>query len=193
MKVYEIMSSNNLGISEIEKKFDERIEQLTKSLPHLEGSNCATLTLMNILEVIGVEKNHHYNNLIFPLAGGFGGFKSLNDWRGPCGAVCGGTASIGLISGGKENITPEDVPKVYYLGSRFCHEFEKEFGSDFMYVTPGIKWAGIQREGQKQLYTPDLAVQDCTSSILVIGGAITKAEDKKATAYEILQAMAPYV
>ena len=123
------MSGSNPEISEIEKKFDKRIEQLKQSLPHLEGSNCATLTMMNILEVIGVEKNHHYNNLIFPLAGGFGGFKSMNDWRGPCGAVCGGTASIGLISGGKENIKPEDVPKVYYLGSRFCHEFEKEFGS----------------------------------------------------------------
>ena len=70
---------------------------------------------------------------------------------------------------------------------------EKEFGSDFMYVTPGIKWAGVQREGQKQLYTPDKAVQDCSNSILVIGGAITKAEDKKATAYEILKAMAQYL
>jgi len=72
-------------------------------------------------------------------------------------------------------------------------ELEKRFGSDFMYVTPGIKWAGIQREGQKQLYTPDLAVKDCSNSILVIGGAITNAEDKKATAYEILQAMARYL
>jgi len=70
---------------------------------------------------------------------------------------------------------------------------EKEFGSDFMYVTPGIKWAGVQREGQKQLYTPDKAVQDCSNSILVIGGAITKAEDKRATAYEILQAMAQHL
>jgi len=67
---------------------------------------------------------------------------------------------------------------------------EKEFGSDFMYVTPGIKWAEIQREGQKQLYTPDKAVIDCKNSILVIGGAITKAKDRQATAYEILQAMA---
>jgi orotidine-5'-phosphate decarboxylase len=72
-------------------------------------------------------------------------------------------------------------------------ELERRFGSDFMYVTPGIKWARIQREGQKQLYTPDKAVQDCTSSILVIGGAITEAEDKKATAYEILQAMAQHL
>ena len=70
---------------------------------------------------------------------------------------------------------------------------EKEFGSDFMYVTPGIEWAGVQREGQKQLYTPDKAVQDCTNSILVIGGAITKKENKRETAYEILQAMAKYL
>jgi orotidine-5'-phosphate decarboxylase len=70
---------------------------------------------------------------------------------------------------------------------------EKEFGSDFLYVTPGIEWAGIHREGQKQLYTPDLAVQDCSSSILVIGGAIAKSKNRPATAYEILQAMAPYV
>lgn len=72
-------------------------------------------------------------------------------------------------------------------------ELEKKFGSDFMYVTPGIKWAGVQREGQKQLYTPDKAVQDCSNSILVIGGAITNAEDKKATAYGILQAMAQHL
>ncbi|MBR9691886.1 orotidine-5'-phosphate decarboxylase [Candidatus Woesearchaeota archaeon] len=70
---------------------------------------------------------------------------------------------------------------------------EKEFGSDFTYVTPGIKWAGIQNIGQKQLYTPDRAVEDCSSSILVIGSAITKAEDKKTTAYEILQAMAKHL
>jgi len=67
---------------------------------------------------------------------------------------------------------------------------EKEFGSDFIYVTPGIKWAGKQGSGQKQLYTPDKAVKDCSSSILVIGSAITKAEDRKGTAYEILRAMA---
>lgn len=70
---------------------------------------------------------------------------------------------------------------------------EKEFGFDFMYVTPGIKWAGVQREGQKQLYTPDLAVQDCASSILVVGGAITKAKDRPKAAYEILQAMAKHL
>lgn len=89
---------------------------------------------------------------------------------------------------------------------------EKEFGKDFIYVTPGIEWAGVSREGQKQLYTPDRAVQDCTNSILVIGGAIANAgnaydssggkktlvkrgtpEDRQTTAYEILQAMAAHL
>ncbi|MAG02702.1 orotidine-5'-phosphate decarboxylase [Candidatus Pacearchaeota archaeon] len=70
-------------------------------------------------------------------------------------------------------------------------DLEKEFGSDFIYVTPGIKWAGKQGAGQKQLYTPDRAVQDCSNSILVVGSAITKAENRRETAYEILKAMAP--
>ena len=70
---------------------------------------------------------------------------------------------------------------------------EKEFGSDFLYVTPGIKWKGVYREGQQHVYTPDQAVRDCKNSILVIGGAITKhktPEERKRVAYEIIQAMA---
>ncbi len=70
---------------------------------------------------------------------------------------------------------------------------EKEFGSDFLYVTPGIKWEGKQGTGQKQLYTPNRAVQDCKNSILIIGSAITKAENKRDTAYEILKAMAKHL
>ena len=69
-------------------------------------------------------------------------------------------------------------------------ELEKEFGSDFLYVTPDIKWADKQGAGQKQLYTPDRAVRDCSNSMLVIGSAVTKAKDKPGTAYKILQAMA---
>ncbi|MBN2516731.1 MAG: orotidine-5'-phosphate decarboxylase [Deltaproteobacteria bacterium] len=67
---------------------------------------------------------------------------------------------------------------------------EKQFGSHFLYVTPGISWAGKHGAGQKQLYTPDLAVRDCTNSILVLGSAITQSKDKRLTAYEILQVMA---
>ena len=40
--------------------------------------------------------------------------------------------------------------------------------------------------GQKQLYTPDRAVKDFSSSILIMGRAVIKAEDSPATAYEIL-------
>jgi orotidine-5'-phosphate decarboxylase len=69
-------------------------------------------------------------------------------------------------------------------------ELEKRFGSHLLYVTPGISWAGKHGTGQKQLYTPDLAVRDCSNSILVLGSAITKAEDKRSTAYEIIKAMA---
>ena len=72
-------------------------------------------------------------------------------------------------------------------------ELEKKFGSDFLYVTPGIKWGGRRGEGQKQLYTPEKAVQDCSNSILVIGSAITKAEDRKKTAYDIIKSMAKYL
>jgi len=69
-------------------------------------------------------------------------------------------------------------------------QLEKEFGSDFLYVTPGIEWAGKKGEGQKQLYTPDKAVRDCNNSILVIGSAIREAKNKRKTTYEIIKAMA---
>lgn len=70
---------------------------------------------------------------------------------------------------------------------------EKTLGSSLLYITPGIEWGGIQGVGQKQLYTPDLAVRDCSSSILVVGSAITKAKDRRQITYEILQAMAKYL
>lgn len=72
-------------------------------------------------------------------------------------------------------------------------ELEKEFGSDLLYVTPGIEWAGKRGEGQKQLYTPGMAVRECNNSILVVGSAITKADDRRKAAYEILQDMAEHL
>ena len=71
-------------------------------------------------------------------------------------------------------------------------KMEKQFGK-WEYVTPGVKFAGVQNVGQKQLDTPDGAVQACKSSTLVIGSAVTKAPDRRKTAHEILQVMAPYV
>jgi len=66
-------------------------------------------------------------------------------------------------------------------------------GDDFIYVTPGIKWNGKKGYGQKQLYTPGKAVQDCDNSILVIGSAITGSENKVEAAKEILEDMARYL
>jgi orotidine-5'-phosphate decarboxylase len=72
-------------------------------------------------------------------------------------------------------------------------ELEKRFGGGFMYVTPGITYGGKQGAGQKQLCSPEQAVRECKNSILVIGSAITKAENKVQTAYDILKSMAPYI
>jgi len=69
-------------------------------------------------------------------------------------------------------------------------KLEKEFGSDFLYVTPGVQWKGVSGKGQKQLYTPGDAVRDCSNSILIIGSAITKAENPEIAAHEILEDMA---
>lgn len=69
-------------------------------------------------------------------------------------------------------------------------ELEKRFGATFLYVTPGISWGGKHGAGQKQLYSPDRAVRDCSNSILILGSALTNAGDKNATALEIIAAMA---
>lgn len=70
---------------------------------------------------------------------------------------------------------------------------EALFGKSLVYVTPGINMGDVFNKGQKQLYEPSNAVQDCSNSILVIGSAITKAENMEAQAYRALQEMAEYV
>ncbi len=116
---------------EITKRFDEKVAQLKRDLPkasEMLSVNCAALTLTSVLEVIGVE-SHFFYNLAVPLAGGFGGFRSMYDWKGPCGAVCGGCAAIGIILGGHDKMKPKDIPNAYLRASRYAHSFEKEFGS----------------------------------------------------------------
>ncbi|TFF90813.1 MAG: C_GCAxxG_C_C family protein [Promethearchaeota archaeon] len=109
--------------------FAEKIADLQKTLPRLEkGVNCAELTLKNILEVLGI-KNGLLNNAIIPLAGGFGGYKSRKGWQGACGAVCGGSAAIGIILGGKKRMQNKKIPIAYLKAARFATEFEKQFGS----------------------------------------------------------------
>ncbi|MBA7560795.1 hypothetical protein ES708_02426 [subsurface metagenome] len=105
----------------INAKFDEKIKEL-------EEKNCAELTLTSVLDVLGIN-NGIINNLMIPLAGGFGGYKSEKGWQGGCGAVCGGCAAAGVILGGKERMSNELIPIAYLKGAKFATDFEKEFGT----------------------------------------------------------------
>jgi len=113
----------------INAKFDEKIKELEEKLPKMTvGVNCAELTLTNILDVLGINDGI-INNLMIPLAGGFGGYKSEKGWQGACGAVCGGVAASGVILGGKERMPNESIPVAYLKGAKFATDFEKEFGT----------------------------------------------------------------
>jgi len=59
-------------------------------------------------------------------------------------------------------------------------------GHDFLTVVPGIRLASQNLDDQKRVMTPELAISLGASS-LVIGRAITGAEDPKGTAMKILE------
>ena len=117
---------------DINTKFDEALKQLEETLPKenpTEGG-CADTTLKNILSILGIEDNM-INNIMIPLSGGLGGYKSEKGWFGPCGAVVGGCASVGAILGGKERekMSSNLVPVAFMKSAQFAKEFENEFGS----------------------------------------------------------------
>ncbi|UCD01659.1 MAG: C_GCAxxG_C_C family protein, partial [Promethearchaeota archaeon] len=117
---------------DLDSQFKEKIKKLKETLPKLEGErNCAALTLTNVADILGISElnRFYFNNLAVPLGGGFGGFKSIKDWKGPCGAVSGGCAAIGLILGGREQLKLKDYLNTYQKAAIFAHYFEKEFGS----------------------------------------------------------------
>lgn len=114
---------------DIQAKFDAKVNELKETLPKMRvGVNCAELTLTSVLDVLGI-KNGVINNLIMPLAGGFGGYKSEKGWQGACGAVCGGCAATGVILGGKERMSDDLIPIAYMKSAKFATDFEKEFGT----------------------------------------------------------------
>ncbi|MHA1803301.1 MAG: C-GCAxxG-C-C family protein [Promethearchaeota archaeon] len=118
-----------MEVKDINKKFDEMIARLKGELPKMkEGVNCAELTLTSVLQVLGID-NGVFHNLMIPLAGGFGGFKSKSGWQGACGAVCGGCAALGIIMGGKERMNNDMIPMAYLKASKFATDFENQFGS----------------------------------------------------------------
>lgn len=69
-----------------------------------------------------------------------------------------------------------------------CHEasaIRKEFGNDFIIVTPGIRLIGVDVGDQKRVATPKAAMEN-GSNYLVIGRSIVKAADPKQAVIEIL-------
>ncbi len=52
----------------------------------------------------------------------------------------------------------------------------KRFGQDFLFVTPGVRSAGVDAGDQRRVMTPELAIKS-GASYLVIGRPITQASD----------------
>lgn len=115
---------------DINLKFDEKIKELEEYLPKANPAEggCAEITFTSILEILGFQ-NGIFNNLMIPLSGGLGGYKSEKGWSGPCGVVCGGCAAIGVIIGGEKKMSKDLVPVAFIKGSQLAREFEKKFGT----------------------------------------------------------------
>jgi C_GCAxxG_C_C family probable redox protein len=135
------MSKYNSCHGDINERFDEKIKKLEDSLPKPEGvMNCAELTLTHILDILGID-NFFFHNLAIPLAGGLGGFKSIKDWKSPCGSVTGGCLAIGIIMGGQEELKNRDHLKVLQRAAKFASNFEKNFGSVACKELCGTDWS----------------------------------------------------
>ena len=118
---------------QINEQFEEKLETLKQILPPLGkdiGTSCAALTLTHTLQVLGLNdfESPYFNNLAVPFSG-FGSYKSKNGWAGPCGAVSGGIAALGVIAGGKEKLKSIETPLVYAKAIKFASRFERRFGS----------------------------------------------------------------
>lgn len=127
------MSNLNSLKADIIKRFDEKLIELKDTLPPMGkniGNSCAADTFNSIIDVLnlGEGKYNYFNNLAVPFSG-FAHFKDKNGWRGPCSAISGALAAIGIIMGGQEKIKDLEVPKVYGKALRYAKRFEKEFGS----------------------------------------------------------------
>jgi hypothetical protein len=114
-------------------RFKQKLEDLKRILPPLGkniGHSCAAVTFTNILEVLNYPdlKKVYFNNLAIPFSG-FASFESEKGWKGPCGAISGSIASIGIIMGGHEKIKNLDVPIIYGKALRLAGKFEEKFGS----------------------------------------------------------------
>lgn len=69
------------------------------------------------------------------------------------------------------------------LESKIIHD---NLGESFLTVTPGIRLASDSKDDQKRVTTPTMA-RELTSSYIVVGRTITKAENPEATYQEVYQ------
>jgi C_GCAxxG_C_C family probable redox protein len=127
------MSDFNSTKADIIQRFEERLIELKDTLPPMGkniGNSCAADTLNSIIDILklGEGQYNYFNNLAVPFSG-FAHFKAKSGWKGPCGAIFGAVASIGIIMGGQEKIKDLEVPKVYGKAIRFARRFEEEFDS----------------------------------------------------------------
>ncbi|MFW9818880.1 MAG: C-GCAxxG-C-C family protein [Candidatus Thorarchaeota archaeon] len=127
------MNSETSSQNDISTRYKNKLEDLKTILPPLGknvGHSCAATTLTHILDVLNLPdlKIIYFNNLAIPFSG-FASFKSENGWKGPCGALSGAIASIGIIMGGQDKTKDMDVPLVYGKAIRFSKKFEQKFGS----------------------------------------------------------------
>lgn len=62
---------------DIYAKFDKKIRELEDILPKINPAKggCAEITFSSILDILGFQ-NGLFNNLMIPLSGGLGGYKS---------------------------------------------------------------------------------------------------------------------
>jgi len=119
--------------NDIRTRFKRKLEDLKNILPPLGkniGHSCAATTLTSILDVLNLQdlKLIYFNNLAIPFSG-FSSYKSETGWKGPCGAISGAIAAIGIIIGGQEKTKDMDVPIVYGKAIRFTKKFEEKFGA----------------------------------------------------------------
>lgn len=171
------MNAKNSDQADMNKLFDEKIEELEKNLRFGEGDkNCAAWTFTSILDVLGLE-NFFFNNLAIPLAGGFGGFKSMHGWKGPCGAVCAGCAAIGIIMGGQKPIKFGAKPRIYLRAAKFVHYFEKEFGSVICEDLCGIDFS--DPIGLQKFLDVDIWGKTCYKYIIKAVDLVRKVTDKE--------------
>ena len=72
-----------------------------------------------------------------------------------------------------------------------CHKAQairKEFGQDFVIITPGIRPLGSDKGDQQRVATPQKAVES-GSNFLVVGRPILQASDPQKAAIAILEEM----